>query len=151
MPECVLRLAIGLVLTALLVSCGDSPTAPAPPAPASSLTATAVQTGPRAVALTLVVVNPGTMPLVYSFSDSCQVDFAISASSSDVWTWSKHHACLQVLTELRIDPGQSRTFETTWDLRRDDGGVARPGTYAVRGSLRTDPPIQSRLSSFVVR
>jgi hypothetical protein len=101
----------------------------------------------EAVTLTLTVHNPSDQPRALTLPTSLTHDFAISAESGgELWRWSTGRQFAQMLSEVTLAPGASRTFSETWDQVCGDGLPAAVGAYRLDGwipalaaPLRSEP------------
>lgn len=89
----------------------------------------------ESVTITYGILNRGNTPLVYTFSTSKQYDAWVMRGSTEIWRLSKGKYYAQIITNLTLQPGQSRNFEVKWDQRDNSGKQVGPGTYALYAQL----------------
>lgn len=104
------------------------------------------------VTLVLTVRNRADQPRSLTLPTSQTHDFAVSAGAGDeVWRWSAGRMFAQMLTEVTLAAGESRTFSETWDQVCSDGRPAAAGPYRLVGwmpALATpvrSPPIEFKI------
>jgi hypothetical protein len=142
-----------ILILASVLGCSDSPTQPGPvPDPNQTLAVAAhqAQIGDD-VTIDLRLTNLGTSPIEFTLSDGCEVNYIVTHQGRPVWNWANHVGCTQAIVLRRLEPGESRSYSTRWNRTTDDGSRAAPGTYTVRGALRTLPVTESPPVDFVVR
>ncbi len=101
------------------------------------------------VRLGLTVLNRSDRPRSFTLPTSQSYDFVVVAGAGrEVWRWSTGRMFAQMLTEVTLAPGESKTFSETWDQLCDDGRPAPVGAYRLVGSvpvltgLAISPPIE---------
>lgn len=87
------------------------------------------------VRLILTLANPGDAPQFFSFRSSHQYDFMIRQGDQKVWRWSDGRMFAQALTQLILQPHETRTFRETWDQNGLKGEPVSPGSYELVGML----------------
>jgi hypothetical protein len=94
------------------------------------------------VRLLLHVTNATEEPLDFTFPTSQRYDFVVEdGSGTEVWRWSEDRAFLQVITEARLEPGETWTMEAVWEPGD------RSGEHAATGRLvAMDRPVEQRMS-----
>ncbi|MCD6452427.1 MAG: hypothetical protein J7L64_08730 [Acidobacteria bacterium] len=95
------------------------------------------------VKLTLRVVNTEEEKKIITLPTSCQYDFVVFRGGDEVFRLSRHQACLQVITQLILSPGEVMEFSYNWDQYDDSGVPVSPGEYEVRGEIPTSKPLLS--------
>lgn len=83
------------------------------------------------VTLNLILENRGSSDLTLRFSTSQVYDIQISGPGSYFWRWSKDRFFAQVITEIRLRPGERKIFQEFWET----GENFAPGDYLVTASL----------------
>ena len=80
-------------------------------------------------------------------------DMVVSTKEDkEIWRWSAGRMFAQVLTEVVLPPGESKSFVETWDQTRRDGKPVEPGEYKAVGLIPTrDQSIRSNLLIFTIR
>jgi len=82
------------------------------------------------VTIRISATNRGATTLVFDWPTSCVFDFAVmDLQGSEVFRFSSNVACAQVLTQVKVGPGETRTYDTRWDQLTNAGGSAGPGEY----------------------
>lgn len=81
-----------------------------------------------AVQFTLAVENTGTAPVTAQFRTGCRADVAVVDDGTEVWRYTDGRMFTQVLGNEEFDPGETRTFDVTWD-------EPQPGSYTAVGEL----------------
>lgn len=87
-----------------------------------------VTPGKASLELTLDVVNEGTEPVELTFRSGRRADFVALDDGKEVWRWSEGRMFTQALDEATLQPGESVSFDGSWD-------DPDPGEYLVRGTL----------------
>ena len=82
------------------------------------------------VTLRLTVENTGDGPVSLSFSDGQRAEFVAERADDrqEVWRWSEGRTFAMALGNEELRPGETDTFEGTWE--KPEGGE-----YVVRGWL----------------
>jgi len=89
------------------------------------------------VVLTLTASHPGAPPLTLHFRTSQRYDFSLeTAEGVLVWRWSAGRFFLQVLGEETLGPERPALV-----FRDSFAGSLPPGTYILRGTLTSTPPL----------
>jgi hypothetical protein len=95
---------------------------------------------PADVRLVLHVTNTARTPVTFTFPTSQRYDFMVETESGEpVWHWSGDRAFLQVITEARLEPGETWTVQETWDPGSRVGGYV-----AVARLVAMDRPAEQR-------
>ncbi len=79
--------------------------------------------------------SPQSIMLPSSQSYDCSVS---TADGREVWRWSKGVMFAQVITELKLSPGESKSYSQIWDQKADDGTMLPPGRYRAIGLIPVD-------------
>lgn len=71
------------------------------------------------------------------FSTTRTYDFIVVQASTDtiIWQWSNPHPEPHQSTTIIFRPGETKTFEATWDQLDNDGREVPAGGYEARGVL----------------
>jgi hypothetical protein len=86
------------------------------------------------VLATLKVTNTSALPLVVSFSNGKQYDFAArDANGTTVWTWSTGKTFSPSGSQRILNPGESWSVQESWAFVYDDGLPVFDGTFTVSG------------------
>jgi hypothetical protein len=109
--------------------------------------------GRETVTLAVVIRNRGASPRTLTFPSSQTHDCIVHAGEgTEVWRWSAGRMFAQVLTELTLAPGESRTFTITWDLTDRKGAPLPPGDYRAVGLVAARVPgARSAPATFTIR
>lgn len=76
--------------------------------------------------------NTSGEPLTFTFGSSQQYDFTIyNEQNKKVYQWSEGKAFLTVIQEVTLDPGDSLTYNPTWDFTDKTGTRLPDGKYRV--------------------
>jgi hypothetical protein len=83
------------------------------------------------IPLRFEVVNIGSVPIQLTFSTSRNFDLLVKSDGALIWglSFGKHY--LQVITELTLEPGQSRTFAASWAQVDNAGNPVPAGAYEI--------------------
>lgn len=100
------------------------------------------------IPMKLVVRNETGRTLRLTFPTAQRFDFRIRKYREPIWSWSDGRMFAQAGERLAIEPGDSVTYEYTWDGKLADGSLPRLGRYWARGVLMTAPPIQTEERQF---
>ena len=73
---------------------------------------------------------PRTLALPTSQTHNCLV---YDGNHKEVWRYSAGRMFVQVITELTLSPGESRTFTVTWKQTDTQGRPVPPGDYEAVG------------------
>ena len=126
------------LLALAFASCNEnSPSGPSAPGRASlavGLSSASVSRG-ESVDLFFTVVNDGGLPLELRATSGCGPDFTVSVGGERVWNYLGTGFCPSAVVTYRIDPGQSLTFQSSWDQSTLEGGSAGAGSYEVTGTI----------------
>jgi hypothetical protein len=133
-----------LLWTALLVgSAAAAFAAPHGDAPVVAiLKVTPTQAQPRqALTLRLTVTNRSREEVTLFFRSGMTHDFVVTRDKREVWRWSRGRVFTQAITPIKLQPGESRTFEGTWGQKGNDGEPVPEGQYTITGTVTTRPAI----------
>ena len=81
------------------------------------------------VALEFTVKNVGDDPVDLWFPTACEADFAVLEGGAERWRWSEGRLFAQVVTEARLEVGETVSYDGEWR-------EPRPGEYTAVASLR---------------
>ncbi|MCL5773073.1 MAG: BsuPI-related putative proteinase inhibitor [Firmicutes bacterium] len=94
------------------------------------------------VNITLKITNQGEKTAFFDFSTSKKYDFWVKdESGKEVWRWSNDRVFLQVLTNMKLDAGKSRTFKEIWNQEDNEGNQLKPGRYIIYGEISLEKPL----------
>ena len=89
------------------------------------------------VEIKYVVSNPDKNPVIFTFPTSKQWDAWVTANGKEVFRESAGKMYTQAFTKLTLQPGESKTFTTTWKLSLASEAY-QPGTkFEVHAGLET--------------
>ncbi len=95
----------------------------------------------EAITFLLVVENTGDAPQTLEFASAKTHDFVVTTSKGqERWRASLGRVYSQMLTEIKIAPGETRRFSSAWDQVCGDGTAALAGEYHALGILATISP-----------
>ena len=93
------------------------------------------------ITLVMTIRNRSDSPQSVMLPSSQSYDCSVStAEGREVWRWSKGVMFAQVITELKLSPGESKSYSQIWDQKADDGAVAQPGEYRAIGLIPGGAP-----------
>ena len=87
------------------------------------------------IRFTLTLRNTTSAEAVIEYPTSQPHDVLVLQDGRLVWQWSAGKAFLQVLTRLRLAPGEVRLFEIEWDQKDASGRQVTDGQYAAQARL----------------
>jgi hypothetical protein len=97
---------------------------------------TATATRDEPVTLRLVLRNGGTAAHRIQYSSARTYDVSVLAPDGrELWRWSHGRMFAQMISDVALDPDESREFRVTWDQRTNDGATVPPGRYEAVGSI----------------
>jgi hypothetical protein len=98
------------------------------------------------ITMVLTIRNGTNENQCWHFPSSCQHQFIVyGARGQEVC--NRPRACLWIPTGFCLQPGQSKTFTSTWNQKDNDGRPVGRGSYEAEGCLltrRLDAPSDSR-------
>lgn len=93
------------------------------------------------VTLVLAVRNTGEVERTLELPSAQTCEFAVStAKGESLWRWSHGRMFAQVLTSLRFEPGETKTYRASWDQKDAQGRMAPPGDYRAEAWVVGQPP-----------
>jgi hypothetical protein len=97
------------------------------------------------VGFEFVVHNAGSDPVEMQFSDAQTFDVVVERADDgeEAWRFSEGMMFAQMLQEQTLSPGETETFEATWD-------DPDPGQYRAQGTLAATNVDCSAAVSFTV-
>lgn len=82
----------------------------------------------------LLLHNQGNQPLLLTFPSSQQFEVIIQrASGEELYRYSKGKMFSQALTRVELQPGETKTWEATWNY--DENPYQKGETYTITGKL----------------
>ncbi len=107
--------------------------------------------GTSGLAIDISVKNTGSRAVTLSFSASQAYDIQVkNGLGVVVWQWSHDKYFLQVLWNLELAPGESRSYEGLWDLKGNSGSVVPSGVYSGKAYLTNSPSDPGLVAHFTV-
>jgi len=95
------------------------------------------------VSVSLRVTNTAPAAVTVTFGGQ-QYDIIVRQRGALVWQWSHDKGFAQVVRQVELAPGETRSYHVVWDQRDLQGRLVEPGTYEVTGVLmavqRSGPP-----------
>jgi len=77
------------------------------------------------------VRNAGDSPVELQFRSGQVADVAVVDDGEEVWRWSDGRMFTQALHSQTLDPGESDSYEFTWE-------DPQPGTYTATATLEAE-------------
>ena len=101
---------------------------------------------------TVVVTNTGDAGGALSFSSGCGTNFLVLDRSGVIWDdlAMSHRLCTADAPTRELAPGESRTWEGTWDQRTPTGPTAA-GDYRIQVSVLSVPHLPVSEAPFSIR
>jgi len=85
------------------------------------------------------------------FPTSQRYDIIISRDGKEVWRWAYEKVFAMVITVLKIKPGEALSFKERWEQKDNKGNPSVPGTYSVKGVLKSEDRLVSDTKTINVR
>ncbi len=89
------------------------------------------------IAIRYTVQNKSAQPITLSFSSGQQFDIWITYAGKECFRHSRGRSYVQMLTNIVLQPCESRTFDATWDQKDFRSKDCGPGVYRVFAQLTT--------------
>lgn len=90
------------------------------------------------VRIQLRVENNGEKPVSLTFPTFQRYDIIITEDGKEVWRWAYEKVFAMMITVLIIKPGDALSFKETWGQRDNMGNKSGPGTYSIKGVLKSE-------------
>jgi hypothetical protein len=105
----------------------------------------------QTASLSVSVRNNTTAPVTLHF-DSCQATFDVETLTGEiVYSYLRHVGCLFVLTQITLQPGETRMFFFPWNLTDDAGApVPAPADYVIRGRILSSESVPTGFTTRVI-
>ena len=105
------------------------------------------------ITFAVTIRNRRDAPQTLTFASSQTHDcFVYKGENKEVWRWSAGRLFAQVITELTLAPGESRTFTVAWDQTDRQGAPLPPGDYQAVGLVAARVPgARSAPVAFTIR
>jgi hypothetical protein len=128
------------------------PTKPALPTLSLSLEVQPEATLGERIPLKLKVRNTSTEMIELALGGKPPHDFVVTgANGNQVWRWTHGMVVQDVLEVRRMEPNEALVLKGEWDQRDNRGSAVLPGTYSVRGILRTETgELESESNTFII-
>ncbi len=138
------RAVLALAALSLLSACTPRDPAPVPPAnqeqvvadsPTEGLLIATLQVESHADSLHFVlqVTNSAQEAVPLTFRSGQSADFVVMQEGRELWRWSSEQMFTQAIRHERLAPGETRTFEASWNPPPE-----LSGTVTVRGLLTAE-------------
>ena len=88
------------------------------------------------VGITMRVINVSGAPVTVTTGGQ-QYDVLVRQRGALVWQWSHDKAFTQAVRTIEMPPGDTRSYQTSWDQRDLQGRAVEPGAYEVSCVLMT--------------
>lgn len=88
----------------------------------------------QTLALRLTVENTGRSPVDMQFRSAHTVEFVLKRGGQPVWRWSEGRMFAQMITDIRLPPGEPQSFTA-----RVPAEVLSPGEYVAEAWLVGQP------------
>lgn len=95
------------------------------------------------IALRLTVTNRSPQEVKLFFNSGRKYDFTVTRGEEEVWRWSHGRAFTMAITQITLKPGESRTFEDSWEQKDNDDKRVPEGAYTVTGIVTARPEIRA--------
>lgn len=82
-----------------------------------------------AVEFSYTIENVGSNPITANYRDGQKFDIVVEADGDEAWRWSHNRMFTMALEEKTFSPGESVTYEATWD-NPDEGTYTATATCA---------------------
>ncbi len=98
------------------------------------------------VQFTYAIRNRSDKPIIYTFPNSKHFDLWIERGGKEIYRLSTGKMYAQMITTLTLQPGETKSFQVTWNQKDNDGETVGPGVYTAYAQLtpmRDAPPATS--------
>ena len=104
------------------------------------------------VAITFRLTNNSAFPVTLHFPSTCQAFFSVEDSfGSVVYDQRYHVGCFFILTERTWQPGETVTYNFTWNQVDDSGQhVPLPADYRIRGFMDSTEEVPDGLATISI-
>ena len=99
-------------------------------------------TYPGSEKITLEVTNKADRTVTLTFPTAQRYDFIIKKGKQTIWQWSAGRMFAQVVGRYELAPGDTISYEYTWDQTGADGTKPGLGAYTIEGLLMLSPPFR---------
>jgi hypothetical protein len=94
------------------------------------------------IVMTLEVTNKADRTVTLTFPTAQRYDFIIKKGKQTIWQWSAGRMFAQVVGRYELAPGDTISYEYTWDQTGADGTKPGLGAYTIEGLLMLSPPFR---------
>jgi hypothetical protein len=100
------------------------------------------------VAMALRVTNMKQEDLTLTFPTAQRFDFIVRKGKEIVWIWSEGRIFAQSIGRKTLGPGETVSYDITWDQSGLENVQPPLGAYTAQGILKTSPEIASGKREF---
>ena len=94
------------------------------------------------IVMTIEVTNKAERPITLTFPSAQRYDFIVKQGKQTIWQWSAGRMFAQVVGRYEIAPGDTISYQYTWDQTALDGTKPGLGAYTVEGLIMLSPPFR---------
>jgi len=94
------------------------------------------------IVMTLTVISKADRTITLNFPTAQRYDFIVKKGKRTVWRWSASRMFAQVAGKYEIAPGDTLSYQHTWDQTTSDGTKPELGAYTIEGLLMLSPPFR---------
>jgi hypothetical protein len=94
------------------------------------------------IVMTLEVTNRAERAITLTFPSAQRYDFIVKKGKQTIWQWSGGRMFAQVVGRYELAPGETISYEYTWDQTAADGTKPGLGAYTIEGLLMLSPPFR---------
>ena len=116
------------------------------------LTDAASYAGGAPVTISFRLTNHSAFPVTLHFPSTCEAFFSVEDSSGSVVYDKRFHVgCFTVLTQRTWQPGETVTYDFTWNQVDDSGQqVTLPANYLIRGFMDSAEEVPDGLATISI-
>lgn len=104
----------------------------------------------ESILIQLIITNKTNKVFKSTFSSTQKYDFVVRREKEEIWRWSKDKVFAMVLTEFKLQPQESVTYQDIWTQQDEEGRTIPAGEYEIIGILKTKPEIISSALSIKI-
>ena len=101
------------------------------------------------IAFQFAVRNDSNQAITYKFSSSKQFDLWVTRGGEETYRLSKNKVYLQMMTNVTLRPGETKTYCAEWDQKDNSRKQVGPGAYTTYAQLtptgNKPPPTSTRV------
>jgi len=94
------------------------------------------------IVMTITVTNKAERAITLTFPSAQRYDFIVKKGKEAVWQWSAGRMFAQVVGRYEIAPGDTISYQYTWDQTALDGTKPGLGAYTIEGLVMLSPPFR---------